>query len=98
MKACLSSLVFGASLLAQQQPRVRLPDETLGADRIIKRLVSVFDHADIVALGDDHWRKLDSDLRISLVRNPEFAKKVRIILVEFASTAQETTLERYIHG
>jgi len=98
MKACLSSLVFGASLLAQQQPRVRLPDETLGADRIIKRLVSVFDHADIVALGDDHWRKLDSDLRISLVRNPEFAKKVRIILVEFASTAQQTTLDRYIHG
>ena len=36
MKACLSSLVFGASLLAQQQPRVRLPDETLGVDRIIK--------------------------------------------------------------
>jgi len=98
MKACLSSLVFGASLLAQQQPRVRLPDETLGVDRIIKRLVSAFDHADIVALGDDHWRKLDSDLRISLVRNPEFAKKVRIILVEFASTAQQATLDRYIQG
>jgi len=98
MKASLSSLVFGVSLLAQQQPRVRLRDETLGVDRIIKSLVSAFDHADIVALGDDHWRKLDSDLRISLVRNPEFAKKARIILVEFASTAQQATLDRYIQG
>ena len=77
---------------------MRLPDETVGSDRIVKALVSAFDHADIVALGDDHWRKLDSDLRIGLVRAPEFAKKVRFIVVEFASTAQQPTLDRYIRG
>ena len=98
MKACLFSLVFGASLIAQQQPRLRLPNETVGADRIVKTLVSAFDHADIVALGDDHWRKLDSDLRIHLVRDPRFAKKVHLIVVEFGSTAQQATLDRYIQG
>ena len=98
MKACSLSLLLGASLLAQQQPRMRLPDVVVGTDRIIKTLVSAFDHADIVALGDDHWRKLDSDLRISLIRNPEFARKVHLIVVEFGSTAQQATLDSYIDG
>ena len=97
MKAWLLLLLFGASLVGQQ-PQLRLPDETAGSDRIVKILVSAFDHVDIVALGDDHWRKLDSDLRIALVRNPAFAKKVRFIVVEFGSTAQQPTLDRYIRG
>ena len=41
---------------------------------------------------------MDSDLRIALVRSPEFAKKVRFIVVEFGSTAQQPTLDRYIRG
>jgi len=35
-----------------------------------------------------HRRSLDSDLRIALVRHPDFAKKVRSIVVEFASTTE----------
>ncbi len=98
MKAWLLLLPLGASLLGQQQSQLRLPDVTVGSDRIVKTLVSAFNHADIVAFGDDHWRKLDSDLRIALVRNPEFAKKVRFIVVEFGSTAQQPILNRYIRG
>ena len=97
MKAWPFSLLFVASLFAQQA-KVRLPNVTAGSDKVIKALVSAFDHADIVAFGDDHWRKLDSDLRIALVRNPDFAKKVRFIVVEFANTAQQPTLDRYIRG
>jgi hypothetical protein len=98
MKAWLVVLLFGASLPGQQQSKLLLPDETAGFDRIVQTLVSAFDHVDIVALGDSHWRKVDSDLRIALVRNPEFAKKVRFIVVEFGSTAQQPTLDRYIRG
>src|SRR5215469_18639162 len=98
MKAWLVMLLFGAGLSGQQQSKFLLPDETAGFDRIVQTLVSAFDHVDIVALGDSHWRKVDSDLRIALVRNPEFAKKVRFIVVEFGSTAQQPTLDRYIRG
>src|SRR6516164_4637639 len=98
MKAWLVLLLFGASLRGQQQLKLFLPDETAGFDRIVQTLVAAFDHVDIVALGEDHWRKVDSDLRIALVRNPEFAKKVRFIVVEFGSTAQQPTLDRYIRG
>jgi uncharacterized iron-regulated protein len=97
MKAWLALLLFGASLPGQQS-KLHLPDEIAGFDRIVQTLVSAFDHVDIVALGESHWRKVDSDLRIALVRNPEFAKKVRFIVVEFGSTAQQPTLDRYIRG
>jgi uncharacterized iron-regulated protein len=76
----------------------RLPDESAGIDGIAQTLVSAFDHFDIVLLGEIHWQKLDSDLRIAVVRQPDFAKKVRSIVVEFASTAEQSTLDRYIRG
>jgi hypothetical protein len=80
-------------------PSMRLPDETTGVDAIAQALVSAFDHADIVALGEAHGRfSLDSDLRIAMVRHPDFPKKVRSIVVEFGSTTEQSTLERYIRG
>jgi hypothetical protein len=79
------------------QPKVRLPDESTG-DGIAGTLISAFDQFDIVALGEAHQRKLDSDLRIAVVRHPDFAKKVRSIVVEFGSTTEQSTLDRYIRG
>ena len=61
-------------------------------------LVSAFDQADVVALGEAHQSEPDSDLRIALVRSPDFAKKVHFIVVEFASTTEQSTLDRFIRG
>jgi hypothetical protein len=80
------------------QPSLRLPDEAAGIDGIVHALISVFDRADIVALGEAHGRRADSDLRIALVRHPDFARKVRSIVVEFGSTTEQSTLDRYIRG
>jgi len=80
-------------------PNLRLPDETAGVDAIARTLVSAFDHADIVALGEAHGRfRLDSELRIAMVRHPDFARKVRTIVVEFGSISEQPTLDRYIRG
>ena len=78
--------------------KVSLPDESTGIDGIARALVAAFDQADVVALGEAHQRKLDSDLRIAVVRNPDFAKKVRSIVVEFGSTTEQSTLDRYTRG
>ena len=92
------SFIRAQSLQIAAPPKVRLPDESTGIDGIARTLISVFDQADIVALGEAHQRKLDSDLRIALVRHPDFPKKVRSIVVEFASTTEQPTLDRYIRG
>jgi hypothetical protein len=97
MKLWLLALLFSASLSAQA-PSVRLPDESAGIDAIARTLVSAFDQVDVVALGEYHQKQLDSDIRIAVVRQPVFAKKVRSIVVEFASTTEQATLDRYIRG
>jgi hypothetical protein len=79
-------------------PKVRLPDEAAGIDGIVGALISVYDQFDVVPLGEGHGFRPDSDLRIALVRHPDFAKKVRTIVVEFGSTKEQATLDRYIRG
>jgi hypothetical protein len=97
MKSWLAPLLCATSLLGQP-PRVLLPDEAAGLDGVVRALISAFDQTDIVALGEAHIRRVDSDLRIALVRHPDFAKKVRFIVVEFGSTTEQSTLDRYIRG
>jgi len=92
------SLVRAQSPKPAAPPNVRLPDESAGIDGIARTLISVFDQADIVALGETHVWRLDTDLRIAVVRHPDFVKKVRSIVVEFGSTTEQSTLDRYIRG
>ncbi len=79
-------------------PNLQPPQEITGYENVINSLLSTFDHTDILALSDTHWRKADSDLRIALVRNPLFAQKVHVIVVEFATTAYQSLLDRYVAG
>ena len=79
-------------------PKVRLPDEAAGIDGIVGALISVYEQFDLVALGEGHGFRPDSDLRIALVRHPDFAKRVQTIVVEWGSTREQATLDRYIRG
>jgi uncharacterized iron-regulated protein len=67
-------------------------------DRVVEALITIFDHADVLGLSEAHWDKHDSDLRIALVRHPEFPKKVHFIVVECASTADQAILDQYVRG
>jgi hypothetical protein len=77
---------------------VRLPDEAAGTDAIVRALIGAFDQVDILALGEAHLRRVDSDLRIALVRHPDFAKRARTIVIECGSSSEQSTLDRYIRG
>jgi hypothetical protein len=93
-----SEPVIRAQSAQRAAPKASLPDEAAGIDGVVGALISVYDQFDVVALGEMHERRVDSDLRIALVRHPDFAKKVRTIVVEFATTTEQTTLDRYIRG
>jgi hypothetical protein len=78
---------------------VEPPDEAAGLDAITRALIAAFDQVDIVALGEWHGRiSLDVELRLALVRHPEFAKRVRSIVIECGSVTEQPTLDRYIRG
>src|SRR5262245_18294741 len=91
-------LAVTTTLAATQAPGGRLPAETAGLDQVVRTLVAAFDQVDVVALGEDHGQQRDSDLRIAVVRHPDFARRVRAVVVEFGSTTEQATLDRYIRG
>jgi hypothetical protein len=100
MRNLVLILICALPLPAMAQPsNLRLPDESTGIDGIVQTLISAFDQVDIVALGEWHDRiALDSDLRLALVRHPDFAKKVRFIVIECGSVTEQSTLDRYIRS
>lgn len=104
LSAIARASVVPASVLRAQEPHVaprpnvHLPDEAAGIDAIVRALIGAYDQVDIVALGEAHERRLDSDLRIALVRHPDFVKKVRSIVIECGSITEQSTLDRYIRG
>lgn len=94
----LCSVDFSQSQPGDLRPNMDLAAETVGVDRIVSTLISAFDRVDVVALDDTHQRKVDSDLRIRLILAPAFAQKVQLVIVEFANTADQPILDRYING
>jgi hypothetical protein len=64
----------------------------------VERLLLAFDSADVVALSDHHLSKVDSDLRIHLVRHPDFPRKAQAIVVECGNALYQPLLDRYING
>lgn len=98
----ISALAFVGSTAQTQdrdvRPDVRLPAETAGWDKVVEGLLSAFDRVDVVALADSHWRKVDSDLRLRLIRHPDFPNKARFIVIEFGNSLYQPILDRYLQG
>ena len=63
---------------------------------IVKGILSAWDRADVVCLGEAHGGQNDSDLRIALVEHPDFIRKVNIIIVECANIAHQDIMDRFI--
>ncbi len=97
--AAMETLLCAQSPSTWMAPRVSIPVESVGIDGVVRTLISALDQADVVALGEAHGRfRQEGDLRVALVRNPDFAKKVHSIVLEFASSTEQATLDRYIRG
>jgi hypothetical protein len=64
----------------------------------VTTVLAAFDAVNVVALGEAHGRKVDSDFRVRLIRHSEFPKKARVIVVEFVSSSYQRILEQYVQG
>jgi len=87
-----------ALIAKDRRPVTHLPAESVGWTEVINNLVAVFDDVDVVALGETHGRKMDSDLRLRLIRAPAFALRVRWIVMESANSLYQPILDRYTRG
>ena len=91
-------LISAVSADTNKKPVFGSPEACSGWTAVTNCVLAAFDTADVVALHDRHRQKGDSDLRIALVRDPMFPKKVRDIVVEFGNSRYQAILDRYIAG
>lgn len=82
-------LTLGLSAASPTLPAVEAEDG-------IEAIIRLFDHYDLVALGERHGSKTDADFRNRLVRHPGFAEKVDVVVVEFANAFHQPILDRYV--
>ncbi len=61
-------------------------------------VIAAFDRANLVALGERHWAREDSQFRLELIQNPAFAQKVNDIVVEFGNPLYQAILDRFVDG
>ena len=63
-------------------------------DGMVDEVIALLDQADVIALGESHGSKLDSDFRLALVRHPEFGHRIDVIVVEFANAHRPKAASR----
>lgn len=65
-------------------------------DSVASEIIGAWRSADVVCLGENHGRQHDSDLRIALVRHPNFADVIDVVVVEMANNAHQALLDKFI--
>ena len=103
MPTCKAAIFLFVSISAvsadtNKKPVFGPPEACAGWTAVTNCVLAAFETADVVALHDRHRQKGDSDLRIALVRDPMFPKKVGNIVVEFGNSRYQAVLDRYISG
>ncbi len=74
------------------------PQEASGWAAATDGLLSAFNSADVIALGEGHGRKPDADFRVALVRNPKFVDAVRVIVLEAPQPEMSAAVEQVNQG
>jgi hypothetical protein len=64
----------------------------------VQDVIGAFKSANLVALGERHWAREDSEFRLRLIRDPAFALAVNDIVVEFANPLYQNLLDRFVNG
>jgi hypothetical protein len=59
-------------------------------------VLAAFDSANLVALGERHWAREDSQFRLALIRN--LAQKVNDIVVEFGNPRYQALPDSFVDG
>src|SRR5215510_6757404 len=63
---------------------------------VVDHILAAFTTADVVCLGEGHGRYFDNELRIAVVRHPDFPRVAHTVVVEMANPVHQGLLDRFI--
>lgn len=89
-------MLSGVCLLANAQTPAAESAKAQAAT--VKSVLSAFGKFDLVALGEWHNNVQDHELRVQVIRHPDFARRAGIVVVECANWLHQATLDRFVAG
>ena len=98
IRATFIAIIFFTAAVSAQTAETVIPTDAIRTrlKPVVTGILSLWDKADVVCLGEDHGSKNDSDLRIALVEHPDLVKRIRLIMIESANVAHQDVLDRFI--
>src|SRR5260370_384013 len=63
-----------------------------------RTLIAAFDRVNLVALGERHWAREDSQFRLGLIQQSAFAQKAGEIVIEFGNPLYQAVLDSFVSG
>jgi hypothetical protein len=95
----LASAALAAMLLGHEPHRLRPADPAEPRPRpAVRAVLEAFDRHPLVGIGEAHMLREQHDFLLELIRHPDFPRKARTIVVEFASARHQGTLDRFVAG
>src|SRR5262245_4263572 len=61
-------------------------------------LLNAFDHYPLVALSEAHGLKEEAEFIESLIRHPDFPKKVNVVVLEAGNAIHQKLIDGYVNG
>lgn len=99
---CCALVVLAVFTLGMTYAQTQAPSrrETAGPtpQPAVSAVLSAFDKYEVVAMPQGHGMQDLNDFILSLIRNPEFSKKVNDIAFECGNSLYQPVLDRYIAG
>jgi hypothetical protein len=95
LAAAVVTLTFVCGISAA--PRTPVPDEAAPLDAI-DGIIDAFRTHPIVALDEEHDDERSAAFRLSLVRDPRFARVANDIVVEFGNSRYQHVIDRFLAG
>ncbi len=91
-------LVPSAALYAASHPFTALPVDAVAPLPGVETLLALFDCVPLVALGESPALVQEWDFIAALVRHPDFAGTVDVIVVDFGSAQHQPLIDAYLSG
>ena len=102
---CSLVLTLGAGALAApdrafaQKPAADATEKPIKPEEPVRAILAAFESHHIVALDEGrHGNEQGHELRLKLIRHPDFARNVNDIVVEFGSARYQELMDRYIRS
>ena len=92
----LTEQIAAGQIGARSRSTAAVP--TTKSVKAARQVIESFGRYNLVGLGERHGNLEDSQFRLRIIRDPEFAQRVNDVVIEFGNPLYQDILDRFVEG